>query len=198
MSDTVPEALIVRRGSDRVAGPVFALAVLAGGAVAVLLGVYGDAHDPTGQDTFSPFFSSMIAFKVWCTTLVVVFGVLQVLSSLRLYGRLRWPRREPAWLGEAHRLSGTLALLFSLPVAFHCLWALGFNGGAGDTRVVVHSLAGCALYGAYVTKVSFVRMDRLPGVALPVAGGLVFSLLVLLWLTSSLWFLQTFPTSDWY
>lgn len=176
----------------------FVVAILAGAALSVLLGVYGEVHDPTGQNTFDAFFSSMIAFKVWCTCLVLAFGLVQVLTSLRLYGRLRIPAREPGWLGDAHRLSGTLALLVSLPVAYHCLWSLGFNGGASDTRVLLHSLAGCALYGAYLTKVSFVRLDRLPGAALPITGGLVFSLLVLLWVTSSLWFLRTFPTSEWF
>ena len=89
-------------------------------------------------------------------------------------------------------------MLFSLPVAFHCLWSLGFNGGHADTRVLVHSIAGCALYGAYVTKISFVRMDQLPRAALPIAGGLTFAVLVVIWLTSSLWFFTAMPSSSWF
>jgi hypothetical protein len=40
---------------------------------------------------------------------------------------IRFPRVRPAWLGTAHRLTGTLAFLLTLPVAYHCLWALGFQ-----------------------------------------------------------------------
>jgi hypothetical protein len=177
--------------------PRFAVAILAGAAVAVLLGVYGQLHEPSGRDTLKVLFDQL-PFKVWCTTLVLVFGIVQVLTAMRLYGRIRVPRREPSWLPNVHRLSGTLALLFSLPVAFHCLWSLGFNGGRADTRVLVHSIAGCVLYGAYVTKISFVRMDRLPGPALPIAGGLTFGVLVVIWMSSSLWFLQEFPSADWF
>ena len=34
------------------------------------------------------------------------------------------------------------------------------------------------------------RSHTLPGVALPIAGGLVFTLLVAVWLTSGLWFIS--------
>jgi heme/copper-type cytochrome/quinol oxidase subunit 4 len=181
---------------SRPSSPKVALAILAGAAVAVFLGVYGSRHEPSGRDTFKVYFDQL-PFKVWCTTLVLAFGLVQVLTSLRLYDRISVPKRQPRWLPDVHRLSGTLALLFSVPVAFHCLWSLGFNGGHADTRVLVHSIAGCALYGAYVTKVSFVRMDRLPRAALPIAGGLTFAVLVVIWLTSSLWFLTETPAAGW-
>jgi hypothetical protein len=35
-----------------------------------------------------------------------------------------------------------------------------------------------------------VRSHFLPGAALPVAGGLVFTILVAVWLTSGLWFIS--------
>lgn len=190
--------VVTTTATQRKTNPKMAVAILAGALVAVALGVYGETHNARTRDTFSLFFSSMISFKVWCTTLVLFFGVIQVFSSLRLYGRLKWPKREPSWLAPAHRLSGTFALLFSLPVAYHCLWSLGFNGGHADTRVLVHSIAGCAFYGAYVTKVSFVRMDRLPGIALPIAGGLTFALLTVIWLSSSLWFLSENKVGSWF
>jgi hypothetical protein len=185
------------QASSRSVPPKVVVAILLGAALAVFLGVYGQAHEPTGRDTFK-LFIDQLPFKVWCTTLVVALGTVQVLTALRLYDRIHIPRKQPRWLPDVHRLSGTLALLFSLPVAFHCLWSLGFNGGQGNTRVLVHSIAGCALYGAYLTKISFVRMDRLPGAALPIAGGLTFAVLVLIWLTSSLWFLTDAPASSWF
>ena len=58
----------------------------------------------------------------------------------------------------------------------------------GDLRVAVHSLAGCFFYGAFAAKVLVVRSRRLPGWALPVAGGLLVSLIVVMWYSSALWY----------
>ena len=157
-----------------------------GAAVAIALGVYGRVHDPSQQLVFTLFFSSTIAMKVWFGTIALAFAVVQVLSALWLYGKL--PGRAPDWLGTVHRLSGRLAFIASLPVAYHCLWSLGFQDT--DTRVLAHSLAGCAVYGAFAAKVTIVRSKGLPGAALPVAGGLMFAVLVLAWYTSALWFFR--------
>jgi hypothetical protein len=56
--------------------------------------------------------------------------------------------------------------------------------------VLAHSLLGCAFYGAFAAKVLIVRSKRLPGLALPIAGGLVFAILVVTWLTSAFWFID--------
>jgi hypothetical protein len=87
-----------------------------------------------------------------------------------------------------HRISGRLAFLTTLPVAYHCLWSLGFQDT--DTRVLAHSILGCVFYGAFAAKVTIVRSRNLPGWALPVAGGFIFAVLVLLWYTSALWFIR--------
>jgi hypothetical protein len=79
-----------------------------------------------------------------------------------------------------------VAVTLTLPVAFHCLWSLGF--GTYSARVLVHSLLGCLLYGAFVAKMLALRSRRVPGWAVPWLGGLVLTTLVALWLTSSLWF----------
>ena len=91
---------------------------------------------------------------------------------------------KPAWLPTFHRWSGTAAFLLTLPVAYHCLWALGFE--STDARVVTHSILGCAFYGAFTTKLLVLRSDRLPGWALPLVGGTLVTLLTGVWLTSSL------------
>ena len=121
---------------------------------------------------------------------VLALGQAQILiyfsHPLRLYGKIHIPRSFPSWLGQAHRLSGTLAFMFSLPVAYHCLWGLGF-ATEGGTRRVLHSLLGCLFYGAFAAKVIIVRSKRMPSWALPVVGGAAFTLLVLLWYTSALW-----------
>jgi hypothetical protein len=166
------------------------VAFAAGAAVSVFLGVYGRTHDPTGDTVTELFFKDQITMKAWLATAAVLFVVIQVTSALRLYGKIG-TGPAPAWLGEVHRLSGTIAFLLTLPVAYHCLWSLGFNADPGFDRVFVHSIAGCLFYGAFAAKVLVVRMDRLPGWALPLAGGLVFTALVTAWLTSAFWFFDT-------
>lgn len=153
----------------------------------MLLGVYGRVHDPAREQTISLFFSGTLNLKAWVTTLILVLALFQVASALRIYGKVKVPATAPAWLGDAHRLSGTLAFFCSLPVAYHCLWSIGFATDT-TTRALVHSILGCAFYGAFVAKVIAVRNHHLPGWALPVIGGLTFTVLVGVWLTSSLWF----------
>ena len=106
-----------------------------------------------------------------------------------MYGRLPLGA-APSWLGTAHRISGRLAFLLSLPVAYHCLYQLGFQHSS--TRVLLHSILGCLFYGAFAAKVLIVRSRGLPGSALPLAGGLVFVLLVYVWLLSGLWYIDHF------
>ncbi|MDQ1519896.1 MAG: hypothetical protein QOI55_969 [Actinomycetota bacterium] len=166
-----------------------ATAALCGAAVAVVLGVYGREHDPTGQALFTLGFSGTINMKAWLATVVLGLAVVQIGLALWMYGKLgRLVPVAPDWVGPTHRLVGTLAFLVSLPVAYHCLWSLGFETHADHTRRFVHSLLGCTFYGAFTVKVLCVRAARLPGWVLPIAGGFVFAVLVALWLTSSLWF----------
>jgi hypothetical protein len=167
------------------------LALVAGGAVSVALGVYGRVHDPTHENPYTLFFTDTIHLKVWFASAIVVLAVVQVLLGARLFGKIHVPRRAPAWLGDAHRLTGTVAFVLSLPVAYQCLWALGFQ--STDTRVLVHSFLGCVFYGAFTVKVLAVRVHGLPDRTLPIIGGLVFVVLVGIWLTSSFWFFTSRP-----
>ena len=170
-------------------------AVLAGAAVAVALGVYGREHDAAGQALFTLGFSGTINMKAWLATIALVLAIVQVVLALWMYGKLG-RGSAPDWVGPVHRLTGTVALLVTLPVVYHCLWSLGFETDSGSTRRFVHSLLGCVFYGAFTTKVLCVRSARMPGWALPVVGGLLFACLVGLWLTSSLWFFNNvgFPS----
>jgi hypothetical protein len=161
----------------------------AGAAVAVALGVYGRVHTPTGAALTTFGFPSLLAMKAWLATGAAALGIVQLLSALAMWGRLPGVRRAPAWLPVLHRWTGTAAFLVSLPVAYHCLWSLGLQ--TTTPRVLVHSLLGCAFYGAITTKLLALRIERLPGWALPVIGGSLFTLLTALWLTSALWFFTT-------
>jgi len=160
--------------------------LLTGAVVAVGLGVYAHAHSPAGRPLFTLGFSGMLQMKAWLTTIVAVLVVVQLLTAMWMWGRLPGVRGAPSYVGPVHRWSGAVAFAVSLPVALHCMWALGF--GAGSLRVLVHGLAGCAFYGAYAAKMLGLRVAGLPARTLTVLGGLVVTCVVLLWLTAALWF----------
>lgn len=172
--------------------------LLTGGALATALGVYGQLHDPAAQRATTvllwtvefPSSLAMLQFKSWLTTLALGFALLQLLTGLRLRDRIRWPATIPLWLTDVHRLFGTLAIACSIPVAYHCLWSLGFQTSSSNMRAVVHSALGCFLYGAFVAKVLGVRIDRVPRWFVPVLGGLVLVALAGVWATSAFVFLS--------
>jgi hypothetical protein len=168
-------------------GPRLLLAGAAGALVAVSLGIYGNVHDPASDLEITLGFRDTITMKVWLASAASLLAVVQVLSALWMFGRLPLGA-APEWIGGAHRISGRLAFLLSLPVAYHCLYQLAFQHSS--TRVLVHSLVGCLFYGAFATKVVIVRSHGLPGIVLPLAGGLLFTLLIAVWLTSGLWFIS--------
>ena len=161
--------------------------LLAGSAVSVVLGVFGRVHSPTGVAVDIAGFSGPLEVKVWLASLAAGLAVVQLVSALAMYGKL--PVRAPRWTGPLHRWSGRLAFLATVPVAMHCLYALGFQ--SYDTRVLVHSITGCLFFGAFTVKMLSLSRSGLPDRLLPVAGALVFTGLTVLWLTSSLWFFTT-------
>ena len=179
-------------------------AFAAGGVVALLVGVFGKAHNPTLHGTTALGFHTVIEMKVVLATIVGVLAILQLIGALWMYGKLG--SAAPPWVGTAHRISGTVALVLSVFVAYHCLWALGLESGTFEdgtkvpARVVVHGVLGCAVIGAIVVKVVAVRAKRAPGWFLPVAGGLLFTLLVVVVLTSAVWYIGSngWPTSSGY
>jgi hypothetical protein len=148
--------------------------------------VYGKVHDPAGTAFNLAGFSSTGAVKSWLATAAFFFALVQLVSAFMVYGRLPGPRWSPA----LHRWSGRVAFLVAVPVAVHCLYALGYQ--TYETRVVWHSVLGCFFFGAFSAKMLLLRSERLPGWLLPLVGGLVFTVLTLVWLTSALWFFRTF------
>ncbi|MFC5803504.1 DUF6529 family protein [Streptomyces formicae] len=163
--------------------------VLVGAAVAVALGVYGKVHDPAATAFNLAGFSSPKAVKSWLTSVAFAFGLVQLFSALTMYGQMPGVRAG-SWTPVLHRWSGRAAFLVAVPVAVHCLYSLGFQ--TYDTRVTLHSLFGCFFFGAFSAKMLLLRMERLPGWLLPIVGGLVFAALMMLWLTSVLWFFRVF------
>jgi len=139
---------------------------------------------------FHLFFSDTLHMKAWLATGAITLALFQVLSAARLFELFHWAPSGRFW-GRMHRISGYLAILLTLPVAYHCIFLLGFD--TTSPRVAIHSVLGSAFYGAFLVKVILVRSGGLPGWALPVAGGLLFAILVGLWLTSSLYFFSSNP-----
>ena len=159
-------------------------AAAVGAAVSISLGTYGRVHNATGvPNLVFVEVRRMLPLKAWLATIAFVLAMVQLISALAMWGKLPIRGR---WVAPAHRWTGTAAFLVSLPVAYHCLWAVGFQ--TTTTRTLLHSLFGCAFYGAFTTKMILLRAKRLPGWTLPVAGGLLVALLTGLWLSSSLWF----------
>ncbi|MDI6104794.1 DUF6529 family protein [Actinoplanes sp. NEAU-A12] len=164
--------------------------VAIGSAVAVTLGVYASLHRPTGVAVTMLGVSSPLAVKAWLASASALLGAFQLATASAMYGQL--PRvTAPPWTGTAHRWSGRIAFLLSIPVAVHCLYALGLQ--SSSPRVLLHSLLGCLFYGAFTVKMLFLTKQGLTGWALPTAGGIVFAALTALWLTSSLWFFTAAP-----
>ena len=110
-------------------------------------------------------------------------------------GRYGPDRPAPPWMPDLHRIVGSLAFGTSLPVAFHCLWVLGYRGD--DPTVVAHSVLGFTAYGLYTAKVLVVRRDLhdvpttdggRPEWAVPLLGVALGTTMIALWWSSALVF----------
>jgi mono/diheme cytochrome c family protein len=168
---------MTRRTYRWVAAPLlmFALFALSAGLLA--------AHDARSSGYFRLFFDDPIHLKAGFASVAALLACFQVFSASWMYGKLPW--RKPAWMNAAHRWSGRLAFACTLPVAYHCIFKLGFQ--RPTPRVLAHSLLGCAVYGGYAAKVTIVKLRRFPTPVLPIAGGTLFALLIAVWLTSAYW-----------
>jgi len=109
-----------------------------------------------------------------------------VLLALWMYRKLPLAGRPPRPVPVTHRVTGFALVALSVPVAVHCLIAYGVQ--LTSPRVAVHSIAGCFFYGAFTAKVLLVHSRRLPGWALPAAGGILAVIAGVLWYTSALWY----------
>ena len=113
-------------------------------------------------------------------------GTVQLFAAWIFRGAPRG-RAQPGFRASTGGAAGSF--LLTLPVAYHCIFLLGFQ--SGNDRVLAHSLLGCAFYGAFTAKVLVVRLHRYPRWVLPTAGGLLFLVLIAVWYTSALWFFRT-------
>ena len=176
---------VVSPARDQYARPLL-VALLSGCAVALALGLYAGLHHPAKYALDVGGFSSPLYAKAWLTTGAAAFAVVQLITGSRITRRTG----APAWMATLHRWSGRIAILLTVPVIVHCIYALGFQ--TYSARVLAHCVLGCVFYGAFVAKMlSLVRRDTMPRWVLPVLGGVVFVSLIALWATSSLWLFTT-------
>jgi Family of unknown function (DUF6529) len=138
-----------------------------------------------GQTTYT----GVISLKSLLATVALALAVVQVGLALWMYGKLPLGR-APRQVAITHRVTGILAVIVTLPVALHCAIAYGVQ--LSTPRVLIHSIAGCFFYGAFLAKVLLVHSRKLPGWALPVAGGILAVLIAVLWYTSALWYYNGF------
>jgi len=164
---------------------VLPLVLLAFVALTVALVASRTVRDPYETPFSHVFFSDTLHMKAWLITAALLLALVQLLTASRMYELLRFPPKG-RFYHLVHRWSGRTAMLLTLPVAYHCMFLLGF--GTDDTRVVIHSLLGSFLYGVLLAKVLVVRSNGFPGWALPLGGGALFAILAGLWLTSAFWF----------
>jgi hypothetical protein len=180
-----------RQPTSRAGAARLALAALLAVAVFTALFLFGRHHTPDYNRTlFGNSGADAIALKARLATGILAFGLVQLGLALAVYQRLPWQRSVPRTVPRLHRILGLLLFLATVPVAVHCVLAYGVQ--LGSPRVAVHSIAGCFFYGAFAAKVLLVRSRRLPGWALPLAGGLVLICLAVLWYTAALWYFDNY------
>ncbi len=152
--------------------------------VAAALYVAGRLHQP--DYAFSMFGADPIPPKSLLATIALGLAGVQVLLALWIYQKLPLAASAPRPVPIAHRVTGFALFGLTVPVAGHCLIAYGVQ--LTSLRVAIHSIAGCFFYGAFAAKMLLVHSRRLPGWALPVAGGTLAIVIGVLWYTSALWY----------
>jgi heme A synthase len=176
---TAPDAPGPRAARWRLAG----IGLLALGIAAALYAA-GRLHQP--DYTFSMFGADPIPPKSLLATIALALAGVQVLLGLWMYRKLPLAGSAPRPVPVVHRVTGFAVFALTVPVAVHCLIAYGVQ--LTSPRVAIHSVAGCFFYGAFTAKVLLVQSKRLPGWALPVAGGTLAIIVGVLWYTSALWY----------
>jgi hypothetical protein len=183
----VPPDVIYGVTGDKHSRVRFLVPLAVGVGIAVGIYAFGRSHTPdySGTALFGRTAAATVPLKSWLATTILGLGVFQLASALWIYRKLPAAPVPPRRLHTVHRLSGAALFLVTLPVAYHCMFAYGVQ--TFDVRIAVHSLAGSLFYGALAAKLIVVRSRRLPGWALPLAGGTLVTVILLLWYTSALW-----------
>src|SRR5438093_12313749 len=130
------------------------------------------------------------ANPAWLAIPLVVFALITLTVGLVARQTVREPYATPFFHPFFTDTLQMKAWLVTAAVVLACGQLL-----TAAPRVLIHSLLGSFLYGAVVAKVLIVRSTRFAPWVLPVAGGLLFSILLGLWLTSALWLFTAAPSA---
>jgi Family of unknown function (DUF6529) len=167
---------------------VFLVPLLIGALVSVALGVYGARHKGQSIVFQVSGFKNLIEVKSWLAAVAGLFALVQVVSALIMYGKIK-AITPPPWIGTLHRWSGRLTFFIVVPIGVFCLYGIGFQ--AYDARVLAHSLLGCLFFGVFTVKMLMLTKRGIAGWVVPLAGGVVFTVLVSAVLTSAAWYFTT-------
>jgi hypothetical protein len=166
--------------------PAWRLAGIGLLAIGVAAALYEAGRLTQPDYAFSMFGADPIPVKSLLATIALVLAGVQVLLALWIYRKLPLAPGPPRPVPMVHRVTGFAVFAVTIPVAVHCLIAYGVQ--LTSLRVAIHSIAGCFFYGAFAAKVLLVHSRRLPGWALPAAGGTLAIVIDVLWYTSALWY----------
>jgi uncharacterized protein DUF6529 len=103
---------------------LFALITLTVGLVAT-----ATVREPYATSFFHPFFSDVLQMKAWLVTAAVVLACGQLLTAARIYELLGFPPKG-RFYHVVHRWSGRATIVLTLPVAYHCIFLLGFSANS--------------------------------------------------------------------
>jgi Family of unknown function (DUF6529) len=174
--------------------PAWRLTVIGLLAIGVTAALYVAGRLIQPSYASSLFGADPIPAKSLLATIALGLAGVQVLLALWIYRKLPPAASPPRPVPLVHRVSGFALFALTVPVAVHCRTAYGVQ--LTSPRVAIHSIAGCFFYGAFAGKVLLVHSRRLPGWALPLAGGTLAILIGVLWYTSALWYYNGYQLPD--
>jgi hypothetical protein len=167
------------------------LALVLAAAVTAVLVIVGRVHQPDySASIFGQIALGALRLKSWIATVTLGLAGLQVLLALWLYRKLPFAPAPARWVGVAHRLTGVVLLAVTIPGGRALPDRLR---SPADTPEGGGSLAGgLLLVRAFAAKVLLVQSKRLPGWVLPVVGGTLVVVVIVLWYTAALYYFNGF------
>ena len=181
---------VQRRERGVLPRPAVFAPLLAGAGVAVALGVYGQVHDPTGRGLYTVFFIETARLKSWLATAAASGAATQLGIAALLWRRVgRRPSPRLGAKSAAHRRVPARPLIAAGPAGDHSPWGFGFQAHSAGT--MLHSLAGCAFFGAYAAGAVSADRPGLPGASrltVLAAGAAVFTTMTAVWWTGARWY----------
>lgn len=131
---------------------------------------------------------SLVMLKSVLATVVLILALGQAVSGLRLRGRFK---RLPVPVGTVriwHRLSGDVALLLTVGIAFICITHLPY--GAYSLRVPLHAALGTLAAIVMLVKVLIARRFRTYLKRMTVLGAVVGFSMLGCFTASALWYFR--------